>query len=302
MRAPSRLSAILQAVLTTFLWSTSWVLIKFGLRGDLPPLTFAGLRYELAFLCLAPFVLFDPGQRQALKDLSRANWRRLALAGLLVYSLTQGAQFVSLAYLPTATLNLVLNLTAALVAGAGIFFLNERPAPLQWGGVALAAGGVLAYFLPVSLPPGQFPGLLAALVCLGGNAAASLAGRSINRGNAIPPRVVTFVSMGVGAAVLLAAGLLFQGPGRLSARDWAIIAWLAVVNTALAFTLWNNTLRSLSAVESSILNSLMMPQVAMLAFFFLGESPSLKEIAGLGLVFAGVLVVQLGRRAAPGRA
>ena len=39
--------AVLQALLVTFLWSTSWVLIKFGLTG-IPPLTFAGLRYSLA--------------------------------------------------------------------------------------------------------------------------------------------------------------------------------------------------------------------------------------------------------------
>jgi drug/metabolite transporter (DMT)-like permease len=51
----------------TFLWSTSWVLIKIGLRGDLPPITFAGLRYGLATLCLAPFVLLNQDHRTALR-------------------------------------------------------------------------------------------------------------------------------------------------------------------------------------------------------------------------------------------
>ena len=35
--------AVLQALFVTFLWSTSWVFIKFGLV-DIPALTFAGLR------------------------------------------------------------------------------------------------------------------------------------------------------------------------------------------------------------------------------------------------------------------
>ena len=78
--------------------------------------------------------------------------------------------------------------------------------------------------------------------------------------------------------------------------DWAIIAWLAIVNTAFAFTLWNHTLRTLSAVESSVINSLMMPQIAILAFVFLDEALSLKEIWGLFLVGVGVLIVQLKRR------
>ncbi|MEZ4516648.1 MAG: EamA family transporter [Chloroflexota bacterium] len=45
--------AVLQALLVTFLWSTSWVFIKLGIS-DIPPITFAGLRYFLAFLVLIP--------------------------------------------------------------------------------------------------------------------------------------------------------------------------------------------------------------------------------------------------------
>ena len=37
----------------------------------------------------------------------------------------------------------------------------------------------------------------------------------------------------------------------------------------------------------------MMPQIAILAFVFLGEALSSKEIAGLVLVSLGVLIVQL---------
>jgi drug/metabolite transporter (DMT)-like permease len=63
-------------------------------------------------------------------------------------------------------------------------------------------------------------------------------------------------------------------------QSWLLIAWLAVVNTAFAFTLWNHTLRTLSAVESSIINNLMLPQIAILAFVFLGETLNGKEILG----------------------
>jgi drug/metabolite transporter (DMT)-like permease len=92
---------------------------------------------------------------------------------------------------------------------------------------------------------------------------------------------------------MLAIGAAAQGFGSVTWLDWGIIAWLAIVNTAFAFTLWNNTLRVLTAVESSILNSLMMPQIAILAVIFLGETLTAKDIAGLALVFAGVIVVQL---------
>jgi drug/metabolite transporter (DMT)-like permease len=125
------------------------------------------------------------------------------------------------------------------------------------------------------------------------NVGSSLFGRDINRDATLPPLVVTFVSMGVGSVLMLITGLAIQGFGSPSGWDWIIITWMAVTNTALAFTLWNRSLQVLTAVESSILNSLMMPQIAILAFVFLGEGLTGKAIAGLTLVGVGTLVVQL---------
>ncbi len=125
------------------------------------------------------------------------------------------------------------------------------------------------------------------------NSASSLLGRRVNLSSGLTPLTITTVSMGVGGLLLLAAGVAVQGAGTLGLKQWVIIGWLAVVNTAVAFTLWNNTLRTLTAVESSLLNSSMLPQIAVLAWLFLGEALSPRQIAGLLLVAAGVLVVQL---------
>lgn len=292
----SRLKAILAAVFVTVLWSSSWVLIKIGLRNSLPAITFAGLRYSLAFLCLAPFVLLNPSRRQALKRLSRKDWGKLSLLGVVYYTLTQGAMFLALAYLPANMVSLLLNLTSIFVGFAGIFLLNERPSALQWIGIILAAAGVGIYFFPISLPQTQIAGVGIGLFCMAANVASSLFGREVNREARLSPLVVTFVSMGVGAALMLVAGLAVQGFGAPTGQDWLIIAWLAVVNTALAFTLWNRSLQTLSAVESSILNSLMLPQIAILAWAFLGEGLSGKSIAGLVLVGLGTLIVQFKSR------
>ena len=66
---PAHTTTILLAVFITFLWSTSWVLIKFGLKNNLPALSFAGLRYFTAFLCLTPIVLTSPKERAVLRSL-----------------------------------------------------------------------------------------------------------------------------------------------------------------------------------------------------------------------------------------
>ena len=128
------------------------------------------------------------------------------------------------------------------------------------------------------------------------NAGSSLLGRELNRRGTLSPLLVTFVSMGIGSILLLSFGIVMQGFGSMAWQDWAVITWLAVINTSFAFTLWNHTLRTLTAVESSVINSLMMPQIAILAYVFLGEALSAKEIWGLILVGIGVLIVQLKRQ------
>jgi len=272
------------------------VLIKIGLKNHLPPLTFAGLRYTIAFLCLIPFVVFKKEARESFKKIDSKEWRNLTLLGIIFYTFTQGTQFLSLAFLPAAMVSMFLNLTPVFVALSGIFILREKPSFLQWSGVVIASSGIVIYFLPFSDVSIHILGLGAALLCVVSNTGSSILGRYVNHNSKVSPLIVTFISMGIGAIILLAAGMIFQGTGNLSFSDWGIIIWLAVINTALAFTLWNKSLKFLSAVESSILNSLMLPQIALLAFIFLGEELSIKQISGLVFVCAGVLLVQLKKK------
>ncbi|MEB2288355.1 MAG: DMT family transporter [Anaerolineae bacterium] len=286
--------AALQALFVTLLWSTSWVLIKIGLD-DIPALTFAGLRYALASLCLLPLA-WRSGQLAALRRLPRTGWRRLIALGLLFYTVTQGAQFLGLERLPAATVSLLLSFSAALVPLLGIPLLGETLTRSQWGGVGVYLIGALVYFYPVSIPAGEAVGLL---IVLGGvltNSLSTVLGRDVNRAGTLPALAVTVASMGVGSVALLGAGIVTQGLPALSASGWLIIAWLAVVNTAFAFTLWNHTQRTLPAVETSIINNTMLIQIAVLAWVFLGEALNAREIGGLALAAAGTLLVQLRRR------
>jgi drug/metabolite transporter (DMT)-like permease len=291
---PSHRVTVLQALFVTFLWSTSFVLVKIGLR-EIPALTFAGIRYGLAFLILLA-IAARSGHVRGLRGIRRHTWFRLILLGLMFYTLTQGGNFLALKYLPTVSVNLLFSLTSIFVALMGISTLNERPTILQWAGIWIALLGAVVYFFPVSFPAGQIIGITAAVVGLLANSASSILGREINRQRDLDPIQVTLVSMGVGAFVLLTIGIRFQGLPQLTLTNWAIIAWLAVVNTAFAFTLWNHTLRTLSAMESSIINNSMLIQIPILAVIFLGERINLKEIIGLVVAGLGTVIVQLARR------
>ncbi len=296
---PSHLRAVAQALFVTFLWSTSWVIVKAGLE-DIPALTFAGLRYSLAFLCLLPFVLRS-GHAADLRRLTGQRWARLIALGLVFIAATQGAVFLGLFYLPAVTVNLLLNFTSVAVALLGIVLLAERPSVLQWGGIGLNIAGVLIFFHPAVLPADQVLGVIVVGIGVLANALSSILGRRVNRDRALHPLLVTTISIGVGGITLLIVGSVAQGLPRLSWVHWVYVAWLAAVNTAFAFTLWNHTLRTLSAMESSIINGTMLIQIPILAVLFLGEQITLQELIGMVLAGMGALVVQLRRLAQTSR-
>lgn len=286
------------ALLVTVLWSSSWVLIKLGLD-DLPPLTFAGLRYTAAAAILLAVLLGTPAHRRTLAALPPRTWAMLALLGVVMYAVTQGAQFVGLSLLPAATLSLLLSFTPILVLLSSQLALGEAARRGQALGVTIALAGAVLYLLP-AIGATSTVGLLVGVVALVANSGASLLGRAVNRGHTLPALVVTAPSMALGGGLTLAGGVLTEPMPHLDERSLLILGWLAVVNTACAFTLWNHTLRHLSATESSTINNTMLAQIAVLAWLFLGETPGAVQWVGIALAAFGTWWVQRPRAAAAG--
>jgi len=241
-------------------------------------------------------VLFFSKTKKEVSQLSKRAWVNFFLLGILFYAGTQGAIFVALAYLPAVTVNLLWSFSSVFVALLGIFWLSENPTLIQWSGIALAVAGAVIYFTPVSIPENQSIGVIVAVIGILANAISSIMGRDINRSAKYHPLVVTVVSMGAGSITLLLFGLITEGMPIINLKSWGIIFWLALVNTAFAFTLWNHTLRTLAAMESSIINGTMMIWIPIFAILFLGENITGKEIVGLVIVIVGTLIVQLRSR------
>ena len=288
----SRFSYILLALLVVFLWATSWVLIKLGLS-DFPPVTFAGLRYFLAFLFLMPFALRKKN-RQQIANLSTRQWINLFFLGILYYTLTQGAQFAGLSVLPAMAVSLVLSFTSIFVAGIGVWALGEKPTGLQWIGLAANVIGALLYFYPVSFSRNQLLAVGIVFAGMLGNSVSMVLGRKINRDTVLPPVSVTAISMGFGSVLLLISGLVLEDMPDIQLHNWLILVWMAIINTALAFTLWNKVLQKLQAMEASIINNTITVQIAILAWVFLNESLDPLKIAGIILATIGAVFVQIG--------
>jgi drug/metabolite transporter (DMT)-like permease len=285
--------AILVALFVTVLWATSWVLIKIGLR-DFPPILFVGLRYCLASLCLLPLFILHLRKPET-KRIKPGMLLRLILLGVMLYAVTQGTSYIGLSRLPAITTSLIMSFISIFTAFLGVLLLREKPALIQWIGLFLSLGGTWFYFSNGDMRTNDWAGIA---IVFGGVLAASLAavlGRNINQHSGLHPIQITTISMACGGVLLLIAGLSFEQMPALTWKNIFIIIWLAVINTAFAFTAWNWTMKYVTAVESTVINSAMQVEVPLLAVLFLNERLSAQQWFGLALSVLGILIVQTGK-------
>ncbi len=289
-----QLGAVAQAIIVTVLWASSWVIIKFGIEQEnLPPLTFSGLRYTVASVILIIAMLSKKEYRSSSKSVTRRWWGILAVYGVIFVSITQGAQFVGLYFLEAITVSILLNLTPIIVLLMGAVSLRERPSWDQTGMILIGVFGAMLYFYPFSFEGESFIGIIIVLIGVFANALSSILGRYVNRERMAHPIVVTGISMTIGSSLLLFVGLVIEEQPILTPLAILYILWLSVVNTAFAFTLWNQAMQRLRAVDMTIINSTMLPQIVLLSVIFLGEMPGLLDWFGLLLLALSVAFVQI---------
>ena len=286
------LKSVLQALFVTVLWSSSWVIIKFELE-DLPPLYFASLRYLVGAIALLLLLIAKSEHRLTLKNQSKRSLAYLSIYGVVFITLTQGGMFLALSLLPAITTAFLLNLTPFIVIVFSIFFLREVPSRFELLLFLIVFIGILIYFFPLQFDIASLAGLMIGFGVLVVNSLSSIIGRAINRESNISPLVVTGVSMSIGTFFLLIGASIVESFPTISLSSLIAILWLGVVNTAFAFTLWNNAMRKIRAMEMSVINGVMFPQIILLSIFFLAEMPSMKEWVGLLIMVSTAFILQL---------
>ncbi|MFC1803784.1 DMT family transporter [Thermoproteota archaeon] len=289
MSVSPRVKAIFEALFVTFLWSSSYILTKFGLI-DVQPLTLAGLRYLISSLVLIPIALSKGEHRKISGD----AWWKLGVLGVLGYTVAQGLQCVGLFYLPSVSVTLILNFTPVTVILLNLAFTGEAPNRDQITGLGLVLLGALLFFSD-KLGGYNLIGFIITLISGIGWAGYMVAGKLLFKEKRVSPLGNTAFAMGTGTILLLASAYLYEGLKPIPVSGWMIIIWLGVVNTALAFYLWNHALKTLEAFELSVLQNTMLIQITILSIIFLGEILPRVKYVYIMIIFIGVLVVQLRR-------
>ena len=104
---------------------------------------------------------------------------------------------------------------------------------------------------------------------------------------------VALHSVWIGAAMLAVLGVSTEGvdaAGRLTAADWAAMAYLAVMVTAVAFILWYSTVAALGAGAVGLLTGMAPVSAACVGIATGGKVPGLAVWCGVVVVVAGLAI------------
>ena len=272
------------------IWGSTWLFIKLGLE-NLPPITFAGIRFVIAGVIL---YLLIRARGIVLPD-NRRDWGLLALTGVLSFSLNYGLVFWGEQYISSG---LAAVLQATLPAfGLVIAHFHLPGERMTWSkifGVVIGFLGVAVVFsnqLAIAggkALAGSVALVLSAFFAAYSNVLVKAYGRRLE------PAILSGGQMFFGLIPLLLIGIPLEGnPFRFHWTPMALVAllYLAVVGSVIAFMLYYWLVQHMD-VTKTMLISLVTPVVAVvLGMVVLGEDLSWRTIAGGIMIMVGVRFV-----------
>jgi drug/metabolite transporter (DMT)-like permease len=271
-------------------WSSTWLVIKVGLR-DLPPISYAAIRFVIAVIVL----LAVSAGRVRLLPQRASDYVLLAFTGVLMFAVNYGLLFWGELYVSSG-------LAAVLQATIPIFgmvfahlMLPAEPLRLQKvAGSLLALGGVTiicARLLGFNGPMAFWGGLG---IVFGGALAAFSNVLLKARVLRVAPGMIAAWQMIFGAAPLMVTGFVVEGnPLRFhwSALSIFCLLYLAVIGSALTFLLLYWLLPRMSVAKLQTVSLITPPGAVMLGWAVGGEKFSLSSLLGACLVLAGVWMI-----------
>src|SRR5215207_6495082 len=279
------------------IWGSTWLFIKLGLA-DLPPISFAGIRFVIACLILFSIIRIRGIQLPR----ARADWILLSATGILSFGLNYGLIFWGEQYISSGLAAL---LQATIPAFALVFAHFHLPGErLTWariGGVVLGVCGVAVVFSNQLAVAGRqaLAGcvalILSAAFAAYSNVLVKAHGKNLN------PAILTAGQMFFGLLLLLAVGIPLEGnPFRFHWTPMAVIAllYLAVVGSVIAFLLYYWLILNMD-VTKSMLIALVTPVVAViLGMIVLNEEFGWRTLAGGAMIILGIAFIVLRRNRA----
>jgi len=272
------------------IWGSTWLFIKLGLE-DLPPFTFASIRFVIACAILLAIIRI----RGLRLPHTRADWIMLVITGILSFGFNYGLVFWGEQYVSSGLAALL----QATIPAFGLVFAHfylpgERLSWSRVGGVVLGVCGVGVVFSNQLAIAGR-QALVGCVALIFGSLCAAYANVLVKaRGKHLDPAVLAGSQMFFGLLMLLAAAISLEGnPLHFHWTPMAVVAlvYLAVVGSVIAFLLYYWLVLNM-AVTNSMLIALVTPVVAViLGMLVLNEEINWRTLAGGAMIMLGIASV-----------
>ena len=275
-----------------FIWGTTWIFIKIGLD-DLPPVSFAAIRFIVACLILIPVVISVRVETPK----SRKDWLIIITSGVLQFFINYGLLFWGEQYI-TSGLAAVLQTTipAFGLLLARFYVPEERITLLKIAAILLGGVGVAVIFNEQLTFSGwaAFWGSFAVVVGAFCAAYASVLTKAF--GLKTHPANMVFWQMIAGTIPLSIFGLIREGNPLNFKWTWMAaicVLYLAIMGSIVAFWLYYWLLRHMD-VSRAMMIALVTPLIAVIiGALWRGEHLNIQTFFGGVLILASVALVVL---------
>jgi drug/metabolite transporter (DMT)-like permease len=253
---------------------------------DIGPASLAFLRYAIAVLCLAPFVIAGRRVRFAPRDLLFVMGLGIVQFGILIALLNFGLQFI-----PSTRAALVFSMLPLMTMIVAAVLGRERLSGAKSAGVTLTVLGVaIALGERLVTESGASDGLGALLVL-----AAALCGAVSSI--FYRPYLERYPTLPVGASAMLASVAFLAGPAgleglftdgtRLDQRGWVVVLLIGL-SSGIGYVLWLWALKHTTPTRVTVFLSLSPITASLLGAIILDEPFTLGVLVGLAGVVGGL--------------
>jgi len=269
------------------IWGSTWLFIKLGLA-DLPPLTFAGIRFLLALLILSAIVL----ARRVPWPRGRKDWILIAIVGILQFTLNYGLVFWGEQHIPSGLAAVLQSTFPAFGLVIAHDFQQSNAFARQIDvGVLMGIVGIAIIFSDQLTVAGHMAllGSIALVLSAFFGAYGNVLVKAYSQ--KIDPLVLAAAQMACGFLPLLVLGIATEGNPFHFHWTWIAIgslAYLVVVGSVIAFALYYWLVRNME-VTKTMLIALVTPVVAViLGLLVLHEKLNWRLFAGGACIISGL--------------
>ncbi|RLM95143.1 DMT family transporter [Haloarcula sp. Atlit-7R] len=281
-------------VLLAVLFGGSFVAIKTGLR-ELPPVLFAGLRFDLAAVTLLGYIVATRPRSTWLPQ-TRGDFVSIGMAALFLIALNNGLLFLGQGTTTPAAASVMYGLNPILAPVFAWWLLGDRLSWLGAVGIGIALSGVIIIVQP---SPSTFTdaSAIGQLLVLGAAAAVALGSVLLQR---VSPQMdstpLTAWAMAVGAVLLHIASLLVGEPPTavigIGPATIASIVAVGIPSTAVAYAIYFGLIKRIGPVRANLVAYVVPIFAALMGWVLLGSSVSLWTFVGFLVVVAGFALIE----------